>query len=381
MKMCQIFVGWKSLVIDVFGMHNNAEFVNTLEDVIRKRGAMDKLISDSAKVEISKRVLDILRALCINDWQSEPQYQHQNYAERRWGTLKMNVEWYMNWRNVQANAWLLCTEWCADVMNVTAEKSIGWRTPLEVLTGETTDINIALCFLFWDVVYVKRYKNKHYQGQVGSDESSEIRGRFVGFSKNVGHALTFKILTDDTQKIIHRSQVRLASVGENNLKLNMAAGAVPEQIYIRSKRDHTDPNVVLPTINAFASPFVSDKEELEANKASAKSPGESHSAPAESTNVATSSPLVETINNDEDDDPEEDDPPPMMTRPADDESSVDSNDDEYQRCNWWTGEHDDDYRSPMDNTPFKDMPCVEVFEPNYLKAPHTREDQDKFAFD
>jgi hypothetical protein len=63
MKMSQIFVGQKSLVIDVFGMHNNAEFVNTLEDVIRKWGAMEKLISDSAKVEISKRVLDILRAL------------------------------------------------------------------------------------------------------------------------------------------------------------------------------------------------------------------------------------------------------------------------------------------------------------------------------
>jgi transposase InsO family protein len=143
MKMCQIFVGCKSLVIDVFGMHNNAEFVNTLEDVIRKRGAMDKLISDSAKVEISERVLDILRALCIDDWQSEPQYQDQNYAERRWGTLKTNVEWYMNWRNVQANTWLLCTVWCADVMNMTAEKSIGWRTPREVLTGETTDISIA----------------------------------------------------------------------------------------------------------------------------------------------------------------------------------------------------------------------------------------------
>jgi hypothetical protein len=148
MKMCQIFVGRKSLVIDVFGMHNNAEFVNTLEDVIRKRGAMDKLISDSAKVKISKRVLDILRALCIDDWQSEPQYQHENYAERCWGTLKTNVKWYMNWWNVQANAWLLCTEWCADVMNMTAEKSIGWRTPLEVLTGETTDISIAEQFQF-----------------------------------------------------------------------------------------------------------------------------------------------------------------------------------------------------------------------------------------
>jgi hypothetical protein len=110
MKMCQIFIGRKSLVIDVFGMHNNAEFVKTLEDVICKQGAMDKLISDSAKVEISKQVLDILRALCIDDWQSEPQYQHQNYAERRWGTLKTNVEWYMNWQNVQPNARSLCTE-------------------------------------------------------------------------------------------------------------------------------------------------------------------------------------------------------------------------------------------------------------------------------
>jgi hypothetical protein len=141
MKMCQIFVGRKSLVIEVFGMHNNAEFVNTLEDVIRKRGAMDKLISDSAKVEISNRVLDILRALCIDNWQSEPQYQHQNYAERRWGTLKTNVEWYMNWQNVQANAWLLCTEWCANVMNMTAEKSIGWQTLLEVLTPRTSALH------------------------------------------------------------------------------------------------------------------------------------------------------------------------------------------------------------------------------------------------
>jgi hypothetical protein len=266
-------------------------------------------------------------------------------------------------------------------MNMTAEKSIGWRTPLEVLTKETTDISIALCFLFWDVVYVKRYKNKHYQGQVGSEESSEIRGRFVGFSKNVGHALTFNILMDDTQKIIHRPQVRLASVGENNLKLDMEAGAVPERIYIRSKRDHTDPDVVLPTINAFASPFVSDKEELEANKASAKLPEEPLPTRVESPNEATPPPTVETVNEDEDDDFEEDDLPPMMTRPADDESSVDSNYEGYQGCDWWTGEHDDDYRSPYDNTPLKDMPCVEEDEPDHLQAPHTRGDRNKFAFD
>jgi hypothetical protein len=57
--------------------------VNTLEDVIR-RGAMDKFITDSARVEISKQIVDILRSLCIDAWQSEPHYQHQNFAEHRW---------------------------------------------------------------------------------------------------------------------------------------------------------------------------------------------------------------------------------------------------------------------------------------------------------
>ena len=56
--------------------------INTLEDIIRRRGAMDSLISDSVKVKISGRVQDILRGYAIKDWQSEPHYQHQNFAER-----------------------------------------------------------------------------------------------------------------------------------------------------------------------------------------------------------------------------------------------------------------------------------------------------------
>jgi hypothetical protein len=218
--MAQIFVGRTSLVIDIYGMSSEKQFVNTLEDVIRKRGAMDKLITDSARVEISKRVGEILRALCIDDWQSEPNYQHQNFAEHRWKVFKKNIQWYMNWRNIPANIWLLTGEWIADVMNHTAEKSLQWRPPLEVLTGQTVDISILLCFLFWDVVYVTRYDDTQYKGQVGSNKSSEIRGCFVGFSHHVGHALTFKILTDDTRNIIHRSRVRLPRMGRttSNLK-------------------------------------------------------------------------------------------------------------------------------------------------------------------
>ena len=46
-------------------------------------------------------------------------------------------------------------------------------------------------------------------------ESKEKLGRFVGISESVGDALTFKILTDDTGEIIHRSVVRPADDPKN----------------------------------------------------------------------------------------------------------------------------------------------------------------------
>ena len=64
------------MVCDLYPLKSSKQFVNTLEDNIRERGAMDKLISDSAQVEISNKVQDILRTLIIGSWQSEPYYQH-----------------------------------------------------------------------------------------------------------------------------------------------------------------------------------------------------------------------------------------------------------------------------------------------------------------
>jgi hypothetical protein len=77
----QRFVGRHSLVADAYGLRTDKDFVNTLEDNIRERGAMDKLISDCAKAETGSRVKDILRAFIIQAWHSEPYHQNQNFAE------------------------------------------------------------------------------------------------------------------------------------------------------------------------------------------------------------------------------------------------------------------------------------------------------------
>ena len=89
--MAQIFVGRKSHVMDVYGIGSTKEFVNTLLDNIRRRGAPDLLISDAAKVEMSERVQEVCRSFCIDDWSAEAKYQHQNFAERVGRTLKRTL--------------------------------------------------------------------------------------------------------------------------------------------------------------------------------------------------------------------------------------------------------------------------------------------------
>ena len=61
-------------------MKSGKQFVNTLEDNIRQKGAMDKLLSDSAKTEISNKVTDILSVYHISNWHPEPYHQNQNPA-------------------------------------------------------------------------------------------------------------------------------------------------------------------------------------------------------------------------------------------------------------------------------------------------------------
>ena len=116
-KVAQIFVGTKSMVTDVFGMKTEKQFVNTLQDIIRTRGAPTKLISDNAQVEISNKVKDILRYLFIDNWQSEPHYQHQNPAERRYQDLKRITNRILDRTGAPPELWLLALQYTSYLLN------------------------------------------------------------------------------------------------------------------------------------------------------------------------------------------------------------------------------------------------------------------------
>ena len=169
--MAQNFVGKRTLVTDVYPLKYQKQFVNTLEDNIRFRGAMTKLISDYAKVEISNKVKDILRMYHSSSWNSEPYHQNQNNT-------------IMNRSGAPADCWLLCMIHASYILNHLSYKALGGNVPLGMLYGVPPDISILLLHTFYQPVFYATHN------QSFSSPSEERAARWVGFGEHVGDALT-----------------------------------------------------------------------------------------------------------------------------------------------------------------------------------------------
>ena len=220
--MAQFFCGRDTLVCDAYGIKSTKQFINTLSDNIRKRGAMDTLISDGGKYKISKRVTDLLRSLFIQDYQSEPYHQHQNKAENRFGLAKRYTNTVMNTSGCTACCWLLCLQYICVVLNHLASPTLQGICPVQALEGTTPDISFLLHFSFYEPVY---YRIDSSEPDLNFPSSSnEKKGYWVGFADNQGDSLTWRILTEDTQKIIIRSGIQSALRATTNQCLASPSG-------------------------------------------------------------------------------------------------------------------------------------------------------------
>ena len=145
----QIFVGMDSEVCDAQVLRSPKQFVNLLEDNIQKCGAMDKLVSNRVQTEIGQREQDILQALFISSWQSEPHQQQQNPAEHKYQMLRWYTNTKLSCTGAPANTWLLCLLYVCFLLDCLACQSLQWCTPLEALEGSMPDISPLLRFSFW----------------------------------------------------------------------------------------------------------------------------------------------------------------------------------------------------------------------------------------
>ena len=203
--MAQFFCGHDTLVCDAYGIKSTKQFINTLSENIRKRGAMDTPINDGGKYEISQQVTDLLCSLFIQDYQSEPYHQHQNKAENRFGLAKCYTNTVMNTSGCPAFCWLLCLQYICVVLNHLASPTLQGICPIQALQGTTPDVSFMLHFSFYEPVY---YRIDSSEPDLNFPSSSnEKKGYWVGFADNQGDSLTWRILTEDTHKIIIRSGV------------------------------------------------------------------------------------------------------------------------------------------------------------------------------
>ena len=185
-------------------------------------GAMDTLISDGGKYEISKRVTDLLCSLFIQDYQSEPYHQHQNKAENCLGLAKRYTNTVMNTSGCPACCWLLCLQYICVVLNHLASPTLQVICPIQALHGTTPDVSFMLHFSFNEPVY---YRIDSSEPDLSFPSSSnEKNGYWVGFANTQGDSFTWRILTEDTQKIIIHSGVQSALRTTTNQRLASPSG-------------------------------------------------------------------------------------------------------------------------------------------------------------
>ena len=198
--MAQFFCGHDTLVCDAYGIKSTKQVINTLSDNIRKWGAMDTLISDGGNYDISKGVTDLLHSLFTQDYQSESYHQDQTKTETCFGPAKRCTNTAMNTSGYLACCWLLCLQYIFVVLHHLASPTLQGIYPGQALQGTTPDISFMLHSSFYESVY---YRIDSFEPDFNFPSSSnDNKGYWAGFAANQGDSLTWRTLTEDTQRII-----------------------------------------------------------------------------------------------------------------------------------------------------------------------------------
>ena len=169
---------------------------------------MDTLISDGGNYDISKGVTDLLHSLFIQDYQSESYHQDQTKTETCFGPAKRGTNNVMNTSGYLACCWLLCLQYIFVVLHHLASPTLQGIYPVQTLQGTTPDISFMPHSPFYEPVY---YRIEFSEPDFHLPSSSnEKKGYWVGFAANQGDSLTWRTLTEDTQRIIICSGIQSA---------------------------------------------------------------------------------------------------------------------------------------------------------------------------
>jgi hypothetical protein len=183
----------------VYPMRTKGQAGEMLNQFITNTGIPLGLITDGAKEETLGQWDEVRKKFLLTQRTTEPHSPWQNKAESEIGGTKAHHRRLMDRKRVPEELWDFGLEYTADLRNFIARPELDYRTPYEVLTGDTPDISDYLNFEFYQ--WVKVYDPMAFPS------SCEYLGRWLGPAHQIGQALCYFILKENGQ-VIARTTVR-----------------------------------------------------------------------------------------------------------------------------------------------------------------------------
>ena len=198
-------------------MKRESEAPDKYQDILRTIGAPNRTVTDNAKVCTGQRWTKLNRDYCIATGLTIPHHQNQNIAEFEGGCTKLRtIKMFHETPWAPPSYWCYCVEFINETNGYLARQSLGWKTPNELLLGETGDISVFRFKWFQPVWY--------YAPDISYPEDKMLPGFVLGIAPTVGDGFSYTILPKkDYKDIPHyrnpttivRSVVRSRDINDN----------------------------------------------------------------------------------------------------------------------------------------------------------------------
>ena len=178
-------------------MWSKSEMPEAYKNFIHDEGIPRILCHDNSQIQKGVCTTKSNREHFVKDQFTEPGHPQQNAAKLRTiKFLKDHSQVLLDWTGAPNNCWPLACKYIADVHNICADETLGYQIPWELCHGGLQDISAFLEYCFYEKVF-------YLDSDQSFHSTKEKAGWWVGVASNVGDAMTFKILTEDTRHVVH----------------------------------------------------------------------------------------------------------------------------------------------------------------------------------
>ena len=194
----QIFVT-DTYFAQTYNMQSKSEAAYKLELFVQEYGLPKMLLTDNAMEETRGMWERVVTKLLIPQRTTEPHSGWQNKAEAEIRELKKSLRRIMHRYRCPEPLWCFALDYVTKVRQITARPVLQYRTPVEILTGDTPDASEYIHFDFYS--WIK------FRDPIITPEEPLQLGKWLGVAQNVGQAMCYYVLKSNGY-IVARTTVR-----------------------------------------------------------------------------------------------------------------------------------------------------------------------------